>query len=61
MLTPGILMGDAVARAAQLVQEIPGAILLDQFSNPANAEVHCRTTAVEPEASGEGPPRRPTQ
>jgi len=47
VLTPGILMGDAVARARQLVQEIPGAIMLDQFRNPANPEVHRRTTAVE--------------
>jgi cysteine synthase A len=36
ILTPGILMGDAVARAASLVAEIPGAVLLDQFRNPAN-------------------------
>ncbi len=47
VLTPGILMADAVARAAQLVGEIPGAIMLDQFTNPANADVHRRTTAVE--------------
>lgn len=47
VVTPGILMGDAVARAAQLVEEIPGAILLDQFGNRANPEVHRRTTAVE--------------
>src|SRR5712691_4585382 len=47
VLTPGILMGDAVARAAQLAREIPGAVLLDQFRNPANAEIHRRTTAVE--------------
>jgi cysteine synthase len=47
VLTPGILMGDAVARAAQIVEEIPGALMLDQFSNPANPEVHRRTTAVE--------------
>jgi cysteine synthase A len=47
VLTPGILMGDAVARAASLVAEIPGAVLLDQFRNPANPEVHRRTTAVE--------------
>ncbi len=46
-LTPGILMGDAVARAAQLVKEIPNSIMLDQFRNPANPEVHRRTTAVE--------------
>src|SRR5712692_3482562 len=47
VLTPGILMGDAVARATQLVKEIPGSIMLDQFTNPANAEIHRRTTAVE--------------
>jgi cysteine synthase A len=47
ILTPGILMGDAVARAASLVAKIPGAVLLDQFRNPANPEVHRRTTAVE--------------
>jgi cysteine synthase A len=47
VLTPGILMTDAVARARQLVQEIPGAIMLDQFTNPANPEVHRRTTALE--------------
>ncbi len=46
-LTPGILMGDAVARARQLVSEIPRSIMLDQFTNPANPEVHRRTTAVE--------------
>jgi cysteine synthase len=47
VLTPGILMNDAVARAGQLVKEIPGAIMLDQFTNPANPAVHRRTTAVE--------------
>lgn len=40
-------MGDAVARARQLVQDIPDAIMLDQFSNPANPDVHRRTTAME--------------
>lgn len=47
MLTPGILMGDAVARAVRLVKEIPGSIMLDQFRNPANPEIHRRTTALE--------------
>jgi len=47
VLTRGILMGDAVARAAQLTGEIRGAVLLDQFNNPANPELHRRTTAVE--------------
>src|SRR5438477_13084673 len=35
VLTPGILMTDAVARAKKLAEEIPGAIMLDQFTNPA--------------------------
>jgi cysteine synthase A len=47
VLTPGILMADAVARAVRLVEESPGALMLDQFTNPANPEVHRRTTAVE--------------
>jgi len=47
VLTPGILMGDAVARAAHLVRETPASIMLDQFKNPANPEVHRRTTALE--------------
>ena len=47
VLTPGILMGDAVARARQLVEGTPGAVMLDQFANPANPEIHRRTTAVE--------------
>lgn len=47
VLTPGILMADAVARAVQLVKEIPGGIMLDQFTNPANPEIHRRTTALE--------------
>src|SRR5438874_13140049 len=38
VLTPGILMTDAVARANELEREIPGAIQLDQFRNPANPE-----------------------
>lgn len=47
VLTPGILMADAVTRAAQLVREIPGSIMLDQFKNPANPEIHRRTTGPE--------------
>ena len=47
VLTPGILMGDAIARATQLVNQTPDAIMLDQFTNPANPEVHRRTTGIE--------------
>jgi cysteine synthase len=45
--TPGTLMRDAVARAEALKQEIPGAVGLGQFTNPANPDVHRRTTAEE--------------
>ena len=47
VLTPGILMNHAVARAEQIAKELPGAIILDQFKNPANPEIHRRTTAIE--------------
>lgn len=47
VLTPGILMIDAVGRAEQITKEISGAIILDQFKNPANPEIHRRTTAME--------------
>jgi cysteine synthase A len=47
VLTPGILMQDAVAQAEKLLQEVPGSLMLDQFRNPANPELHRRTTAVE--------------
>lgn len=47
VLTPGSLMHDAVERAHALAREIPGAVELKQFENPANPEAHRRTTAVE--------------
>jgi cysteine synthase A len=47
ILTPGILMAAAVARAHELARKIPDSIVLDQFRNPANPEIHRRTTAVE--------------
>lgn len=40
------VMQDANARARQLAAETNG-VLLDQFSNPANANAHYRTTATE--------------
>jgi len=36
VLTSGILMHDAVTRAEQIAKQVPGAIILDQFKNPAN-------------------------
>ncbi|WP_412050922.1 cysteine synthase A [Hoeflea sp. Naph1] len=40
-------MKGAIARAEQLVAEIDGAVMPQQFENPANPEVHRRTTAEE--------------
>ncbi len=47
VLTPGSLMRSAVVRANELEQQIKGAVQLRQFENPANPEVHRRTTALE--------------
>jgi cysteine synthase A len=41
------VMNGAVTRAQALVAANPGFYMPDQFKNPANAEVHRRTTAVE--------------
>jgi cysteine synthase len=47
-LTPGPLgMKGAVARAQELHSTIPGSIIPQQFANPANPEIHRRTTAEE--------------
>jgi len=40
-------MRHAIARANELVAEIPDAIIPQQFQNPANPAVHRRTTAEE--------------
>jgi cysteine synthase A len=47
VLTPGTLMRDARVKADELAASIPGSIKLEQFDNPANPEIHRRTTAVE--------------
>jgi cysteine synthase A len=47
VLTRGALMRDAVQRATELLDEIPGAVSLDQFKNPANPEIHRQTTGPE--------------
>ncbi|MFH1330592.1 MAG: cysteine synthase A [Actinomycetota bacterium] len=55
VLTPGLDgMGGAIARAGQIVAGIPGAVMLEQFRNPANPEVHRRTTAEEIWADTDG-------
>lgn len=48
VLTPGAEgMKGAIARAKQLVDETPNALIPGQFVNPANPAVHRRTTAEE--------------
>ena len=47
-LTPGSEgMQGAINLARELVDEIPGAYLLQQFDNPANPAVHAQSTAEE--------------
>ncbi len=45
--TPGTLMVQAVERARQIVAETKGAVMLQQFENPANAAAHRLTTGPE--------------
>ena len=40
-------MSGAIAKAEELVSEIPGAMILGQFDNPANAMAHKETTGPE--------------
>ena len=47
-------MKGAIAKAAELLAENPGALTPDQFGNPANPEIHRRTTAEEIWADTEG-------
>jgi cysteine synthase A len=47
-LTPAAKgMTGAVRRAEELVAEVPDAIILQQFENPANPAIHAATTAEE--------------
>ena len=47
-LTPAALgMKGAIARAEELQRSLPDALILQQFENPANPEIHRRTTAEE--------------
>ncbi len=55
VLTPGPEgMKGAVSRAEQIAAETPGAVLARQFANPANVEIHRKTTAEEIWADTEG-------
>jgi len=48
VLTPGPQgMTGAINRAREILAETPGAFMPNQFANPANPEIHRRTTAEE--------------
>jgi cysteine synthase A len=47
VLTPGTLMRDARAKAAELARTHAGSLQLEQFDNPANPDIHRKTTAIE--------------
>ena len=48
VLTPGAEgMPGAIRKAEQLLKEIKNSFMPQQFNNPANPEIHRRTTAVE--------------
>jgi cysteine synthase A len=48
VLTPGSMgVKGAIAKAKELLQQIPDSYMLQQFDNPANPEVHRRTTGPE--------------
>ncbi|MBD2136554.1 cysteine synthase A [Anabaena sp. FACHB-1237] len=47
-LTPGVAgMRGAIAKATEIVEKTPNAYMLQQFNNPANPQIHARTTAEE--------------
>ena len=55
VLTPGAQgMTGAIAKAEELQQQIPGAIIAGQFVNPANPDAHYRTTGPEIWADTDG-------
>lgn len=48
VLTPGKDgMKGSIAKAKELNDEIPGSIIMSQFDNPSNPEIHSKTTAIE--------------
>lgn len=54
VLTPGVLMREAVEKARGILAETPNAVSLNQFGNPANPEAHRRSTGPEIWSGSEG-------
>lgn len=55
VLTPGKLgMQGTLDKAAELAKEIPNSFIPSQFDNPANPEIHYRTTGPEVWSATEG-------
>ncbi len=55
VLTPGAEgMKGAILKAEELAAATPGAVILQQFNNPANPEIHRQTTAEEIWADTDG-------
>jgi cysteine synthase A len=54
-LTPGIAgMSGCIQRAQEILDSLPDAYMLQQFRNPANPDIHRRTTAEEIWADTDG-------
>ena len=54
-LTPGVAgMAGCIQRAQEILDTLPDAYMLQQFRNPANPEIHRRTTAEEIWADTDG-------
>ena len=48
VLTPALEgMGGAISKAAELEKSLPKAMVLQQFNNPDNPDIHRKTTALE--------------
>jgi len=55
ILTPGSEgMGGCIRRAMEVAEEMPNAYMLQQFQNPANPQIHRKTTAEEIWADTDG-------
>lgn len=55
VLTDGLAgMSGSIAKAQELRRKIPGSVILQQFENPANAQIHALTTGEEIWADTDG-------